>query len=64
MLNVLQVLDEPGRDTSKFDTIMPTVVRPCTKDTFSSPEVSRVNQDISSPEVSRVKSGHQFSRGE
>ncbi|XP_056008608.1 polyamine-transporting ATPase 13A3-like isoform X2 [Ostrea edulis] len=32
------VLDEPGRDTSKFDTIMPTVVRPCTKDTFSSPE--------------------------
>ncbi|XP_053378847.1 polyamine-transporting ATPase 13A3-like isoform X2 [Mercenaria mercenaria] len=27
-------LEEPGRDTSKFDTIMPTVVRPATKDTF------------------------------
>ena len=29
-----QSLEEPGRDTSKFDTIMPTVVRPATKDTF------------------------------
>ncbi|XP_071146695.1 polyamine-transporting ATPase 13A3-like isoform X2 [Mytilus edulis] len=28
------ILEEPGRDTSKFDTIMPTVVKPCTKDTF------------------------------
>lgn len=35
-----QVLEEPGKDTSKFDTIMPTVVRPCTKDTFTSSEVS------------------------
>lgn len=32
------VLEEPGKDTSKFDTIMPTVVRPCTKDTFTSSE--------------------------
>ncbi|CAC5383952.1 ATP13A2 [Mytilus coruscus] len=30
------ILEEPGRDTSKFDTIMPTVVKPCTKDTFLS----------------------------
>ena len=28
------MLDEPGRDTSKFDTIMPTVVRPVTRETF------------------------------
>ncbi|XP_021361034.1 cation-transporting ATPase 13A2-like isoform X2 [Mizuhopecten yessoensis] len=28
------VLEEPGRDTSKFDTMMPTVVKPCTRDTF------------------------------
>ncbi|KAL4220880.1 hypothetical protein ACF0H5_019146 [Mactra antiquata] len=27
-------LEEPGSDTSRFDTIMPTVVRPTTKDTF------------------------------
>ena len=36
----LKVLEEPGKDTSKFDTIMPTVVRPCTKDTFTSDVVS------------------------
>lgn len=30
----LQSLEEPGSDTSKFDAIMPTVVRPVTKDTF------------------------------
>ncbi|VDH94161.1 cation-transporting ATPase 13A3/4/5 [Mytilus galloprovincialis] len=30
------ILEEPGRDTSKFDTIMPTVVKPCTRDTFLS----------------------------
>ena len=25
---LLQTLDEPGEDTSRFDTLMPTVVRP------------------------------------
>ena len=27
-------MEEPGRDSSKYDTIMPTIVRPCTRDTF------------------------------
>ncbi|KAK3105212.1 hypothetical protein FSP39_019931 [Pinctada imbricata] len=29
------VMEEPGADSSKYDTIMPTVVRPCTRDTFA-----------------------------
>jgi len=29
-----QSLEEPGSDSSKFDNIIPTIVRPCTKDTF------------------------------
>ncbi|XP_064642626.1 polyamine-transporting ATPase 13A3-like isoform X2 [Lineus longissimus] len=28
------ILEEPGRDTSKFDNMVPTVVKPCTADTF------------------------------
>lgn len=29
-----QSLEEPGSDTSKFDNIIPTVVRPTTKERF------------------------------
>ena len=38
------MLDEPGRDTSKFDTIMPTVVRPVTRETFM---IGSDNGDVS-----------------
>nr|XP_022336548.1 probable cation-transporting ATPase 13A3 isoform X1 [Crassostrea virginica] len=52
------VLEEPGKDTSKFDTIMPTVVRPCTKDTFTSDvnpfEVGIIRQFTFSSSVQRM----------
>ncbi|KAL5014330.1 hypothetical protein ScPMuIL_008600 [Solemya velum] len=35
------VLEEPGRDISKFETIMPTVVKPCSKDTFDASSVEQ-----------------------
>lgn len=34
-LSINWVIQEPGRDTHKFDNFMPTVVNPCTKDTFT-----------------------------
>lgn len=41
------VLDEPGRDTSKFDTIMPTVVRPVTRETFTvSEDIAASNYEV------------------
>ncbi|XP_061189537.1 polyamine-transporting ATPase 13A3-like isoform X2 [Saccostrea echinata] len=51
------VLDEPGKDSSKFDTIMPTVVRPCTKDTFTAEnpfEVGIIRQFTFSSSVQRM----------
>ncbi|KAJ8320109.1 hypothetical protein KUTeg_001696 [Tegillarca granosa] len=35
------LLEEPGRDTSKFDTIMPTVVKPCTKKTYLASDMTQ-----------------------
>ncbi|KAK6177645.1 hypothetical protein SNE40_015705 [Patella caerulea] len=32
------VLEEPGQDSSKYDTIMPTIVKPCRKDNFLTDE--------------------------
>ncbi|KAL8587281.1 hypothetical protein ACOMHN_045528 [Nucella lapillus] len=38
-------LEEPGQDTSKYDTIMPTVVRPYSRDTFLGEEGSSLTSD-------------------
>ncbi|KAK7094175.1 polyamine-transporting ATPase 13A3-like isoform X3 [Littorina saxatilis] len=38
-------LEEPGQDTSKYDTIMPTVVRPYSRDTFLGEEEKLITSD-------------------
>ncbi|XP_076451738.1 polyamine-transporting ATPase 13A3-like isoform X2 [Babylonia areolata] len=38
-------LEEPGQDTSKYDTIMPTVVRPYSRDTFLGEEGNDLTSD-------------------
>ncbi|XP_070560588.1 polyamine-transporting ATPase 13A3-like isoform X2 [Ptychodera flava] len=40
------LLEEPGKDSTKFDSIMPTVVKPITADTFLSEEVAEVPYEI------------------
>lgn len=40
ILAPVQHIEEPGSDTRKFDTIMPTVVKPYSADTFLGEEVS------------------------
>ena len=30
----LQLLEEPGKDTAKFDSLMPTIVKPISRDTY------------------------------
>ncbi|XP_077998029.1 polyamine-transporting ATPase 13A3-like [Glandiceps talaboti] len=40
------LLEEPGRDTTKFDNIMPTVVKPITADTFLSEDVSEIPYEV------------------
>ena len=43
----LQELEEPGEDTSRFDIIVPTVVRPQKPDIVSSSENIGNNVDVS-----------------
>ncbi|XP_052286292.1 polyamine-transporting ATPase 13A3-like isoform X2 [Dreissena polymorpha] len=37
-------LEEPGADTSKFDNIMPTIVKPATRDTFQEEDLGEAGQ--------------------
>ncbi|XP_006819618.1 polyamine-transporting ATPase 13A3-like [Saccoglossus kowalevskii] len=40
------LLEEPGKDSTKFESIMPTVVKPVTADTFLSKDASEIPYEI------------------
>ncbi|ESO89930.1 hypothetical protein LOTGIDRAFT_218380 [Lottia gigantea] len=48
------ILEEPGEDTSKYDTIMPTIVKPCHRNHFSDEVVGIIRQFTFSSSMQRM----------